>query len=189
MKSTKQVSTPPPKKGRESLDFAYADFEVVRERWNKYKLEDNSTLKTKFVLINVTLEKTLDEAVKEFEILIEKGKKPEGLKMGLGFQSKNIMGIEAPRRLRGDPSSKTHKTEELRASIVKDDLDFEVLEETWNSYKVKNGITLKIRNSPINVSRTSKFDVKGTPIYVVDFRADIKMDLPTRVKEIIKKKR
>jgi len=67
MKTTKQVSTPPLKKVKESLDFVYADFEVVRERWNKYKLEDNSILKTKFVLINVILEKTLDEAVKEFE--------------------------------------------------------------------------------------------------------------------------
>jgi len=189
LKTTKQVSTPPPKKVKERLDFVYADFEVVRERLNKYKLEDNSILKTKFVLINVILEKTLDEAVKEFEILIEKGKKPEGLKMGIGFQSRNIMGIEAPRRLRGEPSSKTYKIEELRASIVKDDLDFEVSEETWNSYKLKNGITLKIRSSPISVSRTSKFDIRGTPIYVVDFGADIKMDLPTRVKEKIKIKR
>jgi len=188
MKTTKQVSIPPLKKVKESLDFIYADFEVVRERWNKYKLEDNSILKTKFVLINVILEKTLDEAVKEFETFIEKGKKPKGVEMGIGFQSRNIMGIEAPRRLRGEPSSKKYKTKELRASIIKDDLDFEVLEETWNSYKLKNGITLKIRNSPINVSRTSKFDIRGTPIYVVDFGVDMKLDLPTRIKEKIKTK-
>lgn len=155
-------------------DFVFADFEVVREGWNRYRLlEDNTILKTKFVLINVIMEKNYKE-------IMEKAKTEKGLKMGFGFKSQNVIGVEVPMRSRGEPDTKKYTIKELRSSIVKEDLDFETLKETWNVYKLKNGIEIKVRNTPINVSRTSKFDDRGLPIYLVDSTADLKVKLPKK---------
>jgi len=151
-------------------DFVFVDFEVLREGWNRYKLEDESILKTKFVLMNIMLEKNYKE-------IMERQKTEKGLKMGIGFQSHIIVGVEAPPKLRGEPDTKTYSVEELRSSIVKEDLDFEAVTETWNFYALENGITIKVRNTPISVSRTNKFDKQGLPIYLVDSTADMKVAL------------
>jgi len=154
-------------------DFIFVDFEVVREEWNRYRVEDETILKAKFVLISVMMEKSYKE-------IMERAKTEKGLKMGFGFNSQNVIGVEAPMRLRGEPDIKTYTIEELRASIAKEDLDFEPLKESWNVYDLQNGITIKVRNAPINVSRTSKFDSRGLPIYLVDWTADVKVKLPKR---------
>ncbi len=154
-------------------DFAFVDFEVVREEWNSYKLEDEAVLKSKFVLINVIMEK-------DFKAKIEKTKAEKGVKVGLGISSSNVIGVEAPLELRGEQSTKPCTPEELRASVVKDDIDFEVVKETWNVYKLENGIVMKSRSAPVNVARTSKFDNRGLPIYLADFTADVKVSLPKK---------
>lgn len=171
---------------KEHLDFQYVDFKVDREKWNRYKLEDESILKTKFVLINATIEKDLEETVREAEQKMKKTKKPIRLKIGLVIQTRNLLGIESPRRLRGDPDTKSYSAEELRRSIVKEDLDFDVLTERWNIYKLKNGITLKVKYAPKVVSRSSKFDSRGTPIYLVDSAADVKFELPKQIEKRLK---
>lgn len=152
-------------------DFVFVDFKVVREGWNKYKLEDDTILKTKFVLINVMMEKN-------YKKIMERAKTKKGLKIGFGFKSQNVIGVEVPIKLRGEPDTKKHTIEELRSFIVKEDIDFEPLKEIWNVYNLENGITIKVRNSPISVSRTSKFDDRGLPIYLVDSTADVKVRLP-----------
>jgi len=154
-------------------DFVFVNLEVVREGWNSYKLEDGSILKTKFVLINVIMEKN-------FKQKIEKARTEKGLGLGLGISSHNVIGVEAPIELRGEPSTKACSLDELRASVVKEDMDFDVIKETWNVYKLEEGIMMKARSSPINVSRTSKFDMHGLPIYLVDFTADVKVSLPKK---------
>lgn len=154
-------------------DFVFADFEVVREGWNKYKLEDGSILKSKFVLIHIIMEKNYKE-------IIEKAKTKKGLTIKLALQSRNVVGVESPMKLRGEPDTKTYTTRELRSFIAKEDLDFETLTERWNIYKLENGITVKIRNAPIRISRTSKFDSQGLPIYLIDSTADVKVTLPKK---------
>jgi len=155
-------------------DVVFVDFEVVREGWNKYRLiQDETILKTKFVLINVIMEKN-------YKKIMEGAKTEKGLKIGFGFQSQNVIGVEAPARLRGEPDTKTYTIEELRSSIVKEDLDFETLKETWNVYNLEDGITIKVRGAPIRVSRTSKFDSQGLPVYLVDSTADVKVTLPKK---------
>jgi len=154
-------------------DFVFVDFEVVREGWSRYRLEDETILKSKFVLISVAMEKNYME-------IMERAKTEKGLKIGFSFNSQNVIGVEAPMRLRGEPDTKTCTIEELRSSIVEEDLDFEIQTEIWNVYKLKNGITVKVRNAPISISRTSKFDSRGLPIYLVDWTADVKVKLPER---------
>jgi len=154
-------------------DFVFVSFEAAREGWNSYKLEDGSILKTRFVLINVIMEKN-------FKQKIEKARTEKGIGLGVGFSSNNVIGVEASIELRGEPSTKACSLDELRASVVKEDMDFDIIKETWNVYKLEEGIVMKARSSPITISRTSKFDSHGLPIYLVDFTADVKVSLPKK---------
>jgi len=157
------------RKNKQSLqDFEYVDFKVEREEWNKYKLSDGAILKTKFVLINVLAEKGFKKKIKETKI-------KKGIKVGFQLQSTNVVGVEVPAHFIGEPSDRPYSREELESSVVVDDIDFETILETWNIYKLEDGILLKIRNSPIRIRRTNKFDSRGVPIYLIDFTADIKV--------------
>lgn len=159
-------------------DFVFVDFKVKREEWNRYELQDEngSILKMKFVLINVFMEKDFR---KKIEIA---GTEKEKAKLGFRMQSQNIIGVEVPFELRGEPSTQNYTLGELRASVVKEDIDFEVITERWNIYELADGILeMKVRNSPINVSRTNKFDVQGLPIYMVDSTVNVKL---SRLKKV-----
>lgn len=170
-----------------TIDYHFVDFDVIREDWNKYKLEDGTIIKTKFVLINVMVEKTLKELISE-----AKAKKKKGSKqlMGIAIQSKNVVGVEAPKKLKGAPSSQ-YTPQELQASIIHKDVDFEVIKERRNEYKLKNGMIIKVRASPFAISKTSKFDSQGLPIYSVNSTADVIFVFPEeleRESKLVEKK-
>jgi len=153
------------------LDLESAEFEVEKEVWNRYRLEDNAILKSKFVLINVFAEKGFKEKIR----LKLKAKTEKEDKVGFEFQPSNVVGVVVPRNLIGGPSNQRYSPQELESSVVKDEMDFETITESWNVYKLEDGVLLKVRSSPLRVRRTSKFDSRGMPIYLVDFVADVKI--------------
>jgi hypothetical protein len=161
---TKKI--PEPK--RSLIDFEYVAFTVEREAWNKYKLDDKAILKTKFILINVFAER--DHLLK-----LKKAKEEKG-KAGFAFkiQSSTVMGVEVPLSMLGEPGKEGYTFQDLESSVVKKDIDFETISETWNVYELATEIEMKVRNSPVRIGKTSKFDSHGVPIYLVDFSADIK---------------
>ncbi|MDI6847600.1 MAG: hypothetical protein QMD23_05665 [Candidatus Bathyarchaeia archaeon] len=150
------------------VDFEYVDFEVKKESWNRYRLKDGAILKTKFVLISVLAEKG-------FKDKIRRAKTEKGIGVEFIFQSSNVMGVEVPPSLMGEPTTVHYSPQELEASVVEDEIDFETVAESWNVYRLNNEIYMKVRNSPIRVRRTNKSDSRGVPIYLVDFTADVKV--------------
>lgn len=159
----------------------FIDFKVENEEWNKYELEDHTILRVKFVLTGAMVDKTMEEIKKEAR---KSGKK---LKIGFTIGSQNVFGVESPTRLRGRPDSRRYSPEELRASIVKPKLGFVTTRETWNSYLLENGMSIKAKISPTFINRTSKFDIRGIPIYTLDFTIDVLLNLPEQIDNILKK--
>lgn len=164
------------------LDYHFVDFDVIREDWNRYKLEDGAIIKTKFVLINVMMEKTMKELISEAKT--KKKKKSEKL-MGVAIQSKNVVGAEVPKKLRGSPSS-PYTPQELQASIIHKDVDFEVIKERRSEYKLKNGMTIKVKSSPFTISKTNKFDSQGLPLYIVNSTGDVMFVFPEELERELK---
>jgi hypothetical protein len=150
-------------------DFEYVDFEVEKEPWNKYRLEDKSILKTKFVLINIFAEKGWIQKVQRI-----KGSKDK-VGIAVRLQPTNVTGVQVPPNLFGPPTSGNYTIQEIASSIVKNDLDIEVIAESWNVYRLPESFVVKVKSSPVNVARTSKFDSEGVPIYLIDFSADMKI--------------
>lgn len=143
MTESKEISVP---------EKILIDFKIKNEDWSIFQLADGTLLKSKLVLINV-LEK-------------RSGKGFEGI-----MQLQNVLGVFSPEELRGKPSE-SYTQEELAKSIVNDDVDIEkVISQPWNEYELDNGMVFKVKNIPVNIARTDKYDKEGMPIYFINTSA------------------
>ena len=129
----------------ENLDFDYVDFETADEPWNLYKLEDEALIKFKLILVKVMPNKSDPK--------------------NYSLNTANIVGVQSPRELRGTPTPPPSKG--IYDDFEKKDLDFDVIKESWNEYKLKDGNTLKIKPAITAIDKTKSFDSNGEPIYVV----------------------
>lgn len=159
----------------------FVNFKIKREDWNLYRIEDGSLLRGRIILSGV-----LGEDLENVKEKVKKNNKKSEVK--LTFRSNRIFAIESPPESRGPPDFNRYTTKELRSFIIREDLDFETIKEIWNVYELENGIVLKLRLSPTSISKTSKFDSGGIPIYLIDAVADAKIQLPEDMRKIIKKK-
>lgn len=159
---------------KQETEFEYINFTIEKESWNRYKLEDGTILKSKFVLINIIAKKGIEEKLKKAKT--EKVNIP----LDLSLQPSNVVGVEVSPVLIGEPSTEICPISSLKDYIVAADLDFETISETWNQYllsfpKSNQTINLRVKSSPTKISRTSKFDRFGFPIYLADFTAEMKI--------------
>jgi hypothetical protein len=129
----------------ENLDFDYIDFEVKKEPWNLYKIEDGSLIKFKLVLVRVMPNKS---DPKKYLL-----------------NTANVIGVQSPRELRGAPAPPSANG--TYDDLEKKDLDFEVIKENWSEYKLKDGNTLRIKSVIISIDKTKSFGDNGEPIYAV----------------------
>ena len=164
--------------------YHLVDFSIVKEKWNKYKLEDGTQLKTKFNLLTVHFEKDTDELMEEFdpnnEGLIEIG-------TNINIQHKIVIGVSSPENLQGIPNEK--KGQDLREQIDKEDLDILEPREPFFEYRLKNGFILKGKAVLMHVDRTNVYDSRGMPIYLVNHSIEMKMIPPQSWKKTIEKRR
>ena len=135
-----------------NLDFDYVDFETVGEPWNFYKLENGSLIRFKLVLVKVMPDKNVPK--------------------NYSLNTANVVGVQSPRELRGAPTPPP--TEGTYSDFEKKDLDSEVIKESWNEYKLKDGTILKIKPAITAINKTKSFDSYGEPIYVVHSQVLVK---------------
>lgn len=123
----------------------FIDFETVKEYWNWYRLKDETRIKGKLIVINI-IQRNEDV----FSVNTEK-----------------LFGAIPPEGKLG-PAGKEYSKEELRKSVIADDLDFDVVEEHWNSYKIGDDAELKAKLTMIKISKTDKNDAVGIPYYLCE---------------------
>ena len=140
------------------------DFEVTSEPWNKYEVNDGTILKFKYVM------KTIFRTMKDNKANYT----GEGQPLSVVIPTDN---------LRGEPDKNTYNTEQLKASIEKDEMSYRTVAEEWNEYRVDDGAVLRIKATVMKVSRTTKYDKNGNPIYLVDNNIMIQVRPPKIPKE------
>lgn len=161
----------PRRESRRPQNALFLPFIVKNESWNKYRLSDGSVVKSKFILINVIAEKDYKEKIKIAQ-------KDPNENAGVIIQSQNVVGVEAPNGLIGAADTQLYTTQELINFVIEEDMDFDVIDESWNTYDIDgSAFVIKVRNIPIRISRTSKYDAQGLPIYISSFVADLKFSL------------
>jgi hypothetical protein len=72
-----------------------------------------------------------------------------------------------PQLKKGTPDTNVYGLQELQAAIVADDLGVDTLMEEWNDYIADDGTKIRVKCSVVSVSRTSKYNKDGEPIYLV----------------------
>jgi len=127
----------------------FMDFEVIKEPWNIYSLEDGTFLKIKVILIKVMQD-------------IEKG--------SYAVNTTNALGILSPNVNKKAPSTNS----EDKLEIEMKDMNFKVVEESWNEYKLEDGNILKIKPAIAAIDRTKFYDVKGDPNYLINCQILVK---------------
>jgi hypothetical protein len=143
------------------------DFEVIREIWNKYELADNSILKVKIVLTSVRKGEVQQQ---------QEATKPSAQsKYPFDFQVITVFLTGE----HGQPDTKIYSPQELKASIIRDDISFRTVEQDWNEYLTDNNIRIKIQPLIMKVAKTSKFNSIGEPIYLVEQNITVQVKPPS----------
>jgi len=142
-------------KASEKDDEELVDFEVVRENWHVYELEDDSIIRTRNVLLSIIDAGPADET--------EAG--APGLRK-YGFGMKLLNAIHSPKNLRG-PKGKAWPVSELEKFIVQRNLKFRQIKDGGNSEYETKKFVITLLTRVRQVDKTSKFDQSGMPAYII----------------------
>lgn len=146
----------------------YIKFEAIKEPWNIYKLKDDTLVKTRFILIHAVFE-GVDEAIN-----------PK-----YSVNADTVMGIIVPESLRGKPSEKSYTAEE-RVDAIEQELDFEVVKEEWSEYRFDDGTIFKVKQVLTKAAKTSLYDSRGDPLYLINNQPMMDISVPKEVREKLK---
>lgn len=165
-----QPSRPPP-------DAIELSFDVVHEGWSVYTLKDGPNdveLKAKLVLLKFFLE--------HFDEL-------GNPKFGAGTNI--IFTVKVPPEMKGPSSNGPYSMQDIVKSVVAEDIPFETVREEWNDYRVEKDIPVSVKTIVTTVSRTSKYDGNGDPVYYVQHQEIVKGKTPdearTRLRSLLSK--
>jgi len=135
------------------------DFEVIREPWHKYELNDNTIIKTKYVL--TTLNKVQKDGKSNYRI-----------------DGQTITVVLPAMESQGHPDPTQYTGEDYQNAIIQDDVKYNTLDEEWYEYLVDDGTKLKLKMTVTGISKTSKFNKIGQPVYIVNHGFLINVRLP-----------
>jgi hypothetical protein len=127
------------------------DFEILREPWNKYELEDGSYIKARYILTKY--KKTEPDAQGRTKYQAE-------------FQTLTVV-YNVPESLKGPPVAEQFSQEQLQQSIERE-VSYKTMEEEWNEYIADDGTKIRVKDTVTRVSRTKLRDAQGNPIYWVE---------------------
>ena len=138
------------------------DFEIIKEPWNKYKLEDGSILRIKNPILKFFLTDKLDN-------LGQPVYRVGGL---------NLISVMVPDELRGTPTP----DQTINPSDIISEMKFEILSEDWCEYKLEDGTISKSKIVMLKIVKTNKFNLGGEPIYSCNWQILTDKQVPTKEK-------
>ena len=128
------------------------DFTVSREDWCRYDLSDGSILKVKLIATKIRKKNST-----------------------YNVDVQNIIVVLSNER--DQPDSKAYSPLELQQSITHD-LRYTIIIQDWNEYVVDDGANIKVQPIVTKVAKTSKFDLHGDPIYLVNVQGNVVIEPP-----------
>jgi hypothetical protein len=155
-------------KGNKTLEQVekLVDFNVVRENWNAYELEDGTIIRTKPVLMNITDAEPSD-----------------GDKRKLSFSTQSLVAQFSPMEVRGKTDQR-YQTEELEKYVTHPKVRFKQTKNGGDCiYETKNSLIL-LRQTVNQIDKTSKYNSDGMPAYIV--RSGIEMIAQSRNVKAVK---
>jgi hypothetical protein len=62
-------------------------------------------------------------------------------------------------------------------------VDFETVREEYNSYRLSDGSTIRMKTVVTNIIRTEEFTPNGEPVYIVNSQNVLVADVPDQLKK------
>lgn len=139
------------------------EFDVLREPWNKYSLEDGSYIRSKYILTKFR-SSTPDT---------------EG-RVSISFDGRPIVvAYNIPESLKGEPASSPHSHQAI-LDARNEELRYSVISEEWNEYIAEDGSKIRIKDSITRVFTTNLFDATGDPVYSIEHGTLVQGTPPAR---------
>ncbi len=136
---------------------AFLNVSIVKEGWNEYRLEDGTLLWMRQITKRVNMSRASDG----------------GLEYAADNSDPIVMTI-CPLELMGAPSTGDRGGGDLRGSIVNENMKFTRLMETRNEYLLPTGDRISLVLRLLKVSKTSRFNGSGEPVYICDTRSIVR---------------
>lgn len=142
----------------------YLGFQATREDWGEYRLSDGTVLRLRQVATNVR---------------VAAGARPgeRGVSVDVGPIE---MATVAPSELWGPASAAPIPNEELAHSIAERGLRVTPIREMLCEYRCEDRTRVALRLTIHEVSRTTRFNTSGEPVYVVSSQPQLSVVPPNR---------
>ncbi len=131
-------------------------FQIVREVWSSYELEDGTVLRSRTILTKVLGPRLLPG-------------KGEQVRLGFSFHQVNV--VTSPPEMRGTPNPMPKPVPELQR-LPTEDVDFKEPREAWNLYRITGlpePVGLKTKVVVTSVLRVpGEFDQEGNPMVIIN---------------------
>lgn len=142
-----------------SKKINFLQFKVIDEPWNEYKLEDGSILRIRLIMSGLMKEDGQTYAIqvsKVFNVI----------------PNEQYVGIASP------PLKESERIDDF---IEAEDLKILSRTDNWNEYEVPpENLKLNVKGELVSVSRTSRHDDRGIPVYSADVQLLLKHKKKTK---------
>ena len=133
----------------------YLDFEVDKEEWSAYSLQDGTKIKIRAMLEGVKVEGQQNEMRIELKVV-----------------------CLCDESVRGEPTQEQYTQEQLQQSIEIEHCQYTTLHYEPSVYVLDNNTRVVIHHNVINIARTHLYDQQGDRIYNVNASASMTAQVP-----------
>lgn len=135
------------------------DFEIIKDNWSRYQLRDGTLLRIRKPVIKILKTKIPDQFGR-YNYLTP---------------TMNIYDVIVPPNMKNIPSI---PNQQVTAQDVLSEVDFDTINEDWSEYLLRNGTKIKVKPVVVKVTKTSKYNNFGDPIYLVDAQVIVRAEEP-----------
>ena len=139
----------------------YIDFEIIKESWNKYSLQDGTKFKDRSILKLIWVEQEKEQTKHNVEV------------------TQNQVWLCDP-MIQGEPSTQQYTSKQLEASIEAKRCPYTTIQYEPSEYILDDDTRIVLHNTLVNIARTSLFNHIGNRIYVVTSTAQMSVTPPQK---------
>lgn len=137
----------------------YLDFEIIKESWNKYSLQDGTKLKIRTILISVSADQTDGVTKHNAEI-----------------DTRQVWLCDPS--VQGTPDSNQYTPKQLEENIEVKRCPYTTLQYEPSEYELDDGSRIIFHNTLVNIARTRLFNAVGDRIYLATATAQMNVAPP-----------
>ncbi len=137
----------------------YLDFEVIKESWNKYSLQDGTKLKVRTILKSVWVDRTDVKTKHNTEI-----------------ETHHVLLCDP--MVQGEPDTEQYTKKQLKEGVEVAHCPYATLQYEPSEYELDDRSRIVLHTALINIARTRLFDAVGDRIYIVELTGQMNVAPP-----------